>query len=39
LYDWRDNHWRPHDEHRERDQHHDDRRHGDHRPGPAWKHH
>ena len=33
-YDWRDNRWRPHDEHRERDHHHDD-----HRPGPDWKHH
>jgi len=40
-YDWRDNHWRPHDEHRDRDNHHDrhDDRHDDHRPGPDWKHH
>ncbi len=38
-YDWRDNRWRPHDEHRERDHHHDDRRHDDRRPGPDWKHH
>ncbi|AFM58417.1 DUF2502 domain-containing protein [Enterobacter cloacae] len=37
-YDWRDNHWRPHDEHRDRDDRHD-HRHDDHRPGPDWKHH
>ncbi|MEP8603361.1 DUF2502 domain-containing protein [Enterobacter hormaechei] len=33
---WRDNHWRPHDEHRDRDDHH---RHDDRRPGPDRKHH
>ena len=39
-YDWRDNHWRPHDEHHDRhhDDHHHDR-HDDPRPGPDWKHH
>ena len=31
---WDGGRWRPHDEHRERDHHHDD-----HRPGPDWKHH
>ena len=40
-YDWRDNHWRPHDEHRKHDDRHDDHHHDDHRDdrGPDWKHH
>ncbi len=40
-YDWRDNHWRPHDEHRKHDDRHDDHHHDDRRDdrGPDWKHH
>ena len=33
---WDGGHWRPHDEHRDRHDHH---RHDDHRPGPDRKHH
>ena len=40
-YDWRDNHWRPHDEKRKHDNRHDDHHHDDRRDdrGPDWKHH
>lgn len=40
-YDWRDNHWRPHDEKRKHDNRHDNHHHDDRRDdrGPDWKHH
>ena len=38
-YEWRDNRWHQHDEHRGRpDDHHKDR-HDDRGPGPDWKKH
>ncbi|PLY46101.1 hypothetical protein F153LOC_10640 [Lelliottia sp. F153] len=38
-YEWRDNRWHPHDEHREpHDNRHGDK-HDNHGKGPDWKHH